>query len=195
MLLEIKTLPGEEDSPRQLVLYDSTGNLLDRIPLFGKVQRTGRKRISINHTPNGFFQRTTIGFLSIDYVELPHRSRGGGNYGSFLVDSLHYKTHTGRLDVQVKKPAVQFVIQPSQLLLRDYEFTEADTISLLLRDICFEFDYAGNKYFTVTTRVYEKTKGDPTNEYFNHTYAYYYKNNEVLNNFHNEILKEFHPGS
>jgi hypothetical protein len=195
LLLDLNTLPEEEDSPRQLVLYDSTGSFVDKIPLVGMVQSTGRKRITINRTLNGSLDNEKIGFLDIDYVELTHRSKGGGNFGTFLVDSLNYVPQTGRLDIYVKKPATQFVIVPTAFKLRENEFIEADTMSVFLKDVDFESDYAGNKYFTITTRVYNHRKGDPATVYFNHTYAYYYKDDNVLKKLHAMIIREFNKSS
>lgn len=191
LLLELKSTLGEEDPPRQLALYNNNGKFLDKISLFGTVQSTGRKRIEINRSMNDFIHDNRIGFLRVDYVELPRRSKGGGNYGTFLVDSIKYVPQTGMIDIYLKKPATQFVIVPSEFRLRENEFLKADKVSVLLKNIRFELGSTENKYFTITTQINKKLEGDSESNYYNRTTAYYFKSTYILHDLYSQILKNF----
>src|SRR4051812_17271751 len=68
LLLEVKADPNDEESSRQLFLYNNRNEFVDGITLFGMVQDVESDRITINHTFNDYTARGSIGFLSIDYV-------------------------------------------------------------------------------------------------------------------------------
>lgn len=181
LLLETKAVPQDDDSPRQLVLFDNKLTFLDQIRLYGTVQNTEIKKITVNRSLSGYISEEKIGFLHIDYVGIPHHSKGGGNAGTFLVDSLNYLSDKGFVEIYLRKPKVQFVTAPSDFQWHKGRFIESDKIVVPLKDIELYPAEAEQKYFTITTW----DEASSTNA----TTSYYLNEKSVLENLFQQVRR------
>jgi hypothetical protein len=185
LLVEWKVAPRKEESGQQLLLYDAQGNFQEAIRLFGTVQEVKPTSLVINHPldHSDYAASTSIGFLDVEYCDLPRVSKGGGGAGSFLVDSMQYNAQTRQVLVYAKEPRQQLLIKPARdVRFEQVTFTQPVHFSLPLETLDFQTDYFGTDsvcYFQVTS--WEK---DQTNS----TVDYFVRDNQVINDLLQQVV-------
>jgi hypothetical protein len=185
LLVEWKVAPRKEESGQQLLLYDAQGNFQEAIRLFGTVQEVKPTSLVINHPLNhsDYAASTSIGFLDIEYRDLPRVSKGGGGAGSFLVDSIQYNAQTRQVLVYAKEPRQQLLIKPARdIRFEQGTFTQPVHFSLPLETLDFQTDYFETDsvcYFQVTS--WEK---DQTNS----TVDYFVRDNQIISNLLQQVV-------
>jgi hypothetical protein len=179
LLLEVKFDPADEESGRQLFLYNDSNEFVDGITLFGAVQTTESDRITINRTFNDDFAQGSVGFLDVEYVNLTRQSKGGGNAGSFVVDSLQYDSNTMAVTLFLRKPAEQFVTNVNEVGKHWSRFTIPKQQVVPLQDL--DFEPTDNRVFSITGWI-------PENQ-TNSTTKYYLNDQQVLNKLFQQLIQ------
>jgi hypothetical protein len=184
LLVEWIVAPRNEESGRQLLLYDAQGNFEEAIRLFGTVQEANRTSLVINHPLDhaDYAAPTNIGFLTITYRDLTRLSKGGGRSGSFLVDSMQYNAQTKRVLVYAKAPRQQLVLEPRNVRFEQGTFMHPVHVDLPLHTLDFHTDYFGRDsvaYFQVTS-----WKANQTNS----TVDYYVTDKQVITDLLQQVV-------
>jgi hypothetical protein len=185
LLVEWIVAPRNEESGRQLLLYDAQGNFQEAIRLFGTVQEVTPTSLVINHPLDhlDYAASTRIGFLDIGYRDLTRVSKGGGRAGSFLVDSMQYSAQTRQVLVYAKEPRQQLVIEPARdVRFEQGTFTHPVHFSLPLQTLEFQKDYFRTDsvcYFRVTGWEADQT---------NSTVDYYVSDNQVVSDLLQQVV-------
>lgn len=185
LLVEWRVAPRNEESGRNLLLYDAQGNFQEAIRLFGMVQEVTPTGLVINHPSDyaDYAASTRIGFLDIEYRDPTRVSKGGRSAISFLVDSMQYNAQTRQVLVYAKEPRQQLVIEPPRnVRFEQGTFTQPVHFSLPLQTLEFRKDYFRTDsvwYFRVIS--WEK---DQTNSAAN----YFVNNNQVISNLMQQVV-------